>query len=355
MKKLCVIFGGDSAEHDISIITALQLVNNIKFSFDVEMIYFGLDNHFYLTKSTDVSYYKNKSKLKLPEVIFYSGAVYKKHFFKKLFDVDLVINCCHGGAGENGDLSALFEINNIAYTNSSPTSSHIAMDKNLAKTLLCDKVDVVKGVKVTKENFDKMVLDIDEHFSNDLIVKPNSLGSSIGVKACNKENFRDQIEAIFEMNYCALVENRIINMIELNQACIKTEDGLILSAIEQPISNHEFLTFDDKYIHGKSKGRDRIIPANLPKELEEKINSTTKYIYEKLDFNGVVRIDYIYDLDSKTLYFNEANTIPGSMSFYLFEPIGIDYIYLVELLIKNAKQPHKYKYFNTDILNKINL
>lgn len=355
MKKICVIFGGKSAEHDISIITALQLVNNIKFSFDVEMIYFALDNHFYLAKSLNISDYKDKSKLKLTEVIFHDGAVYKKRFFKKLFDVDLVINCCHGGAGENGDLSALFEINNIAYTNSNPTSSHIAMDKNLAKTLVCNKVDIVTGVKVTKENINKTISEIQQHFSNDLIVKPNSLGSSIGVKACNKENFRDQIEAIFEMDDSALVENRIINMIELNQACIKTESGLLLSVIEQPISNHEFLTFDDKYIHGKSKIKDRIIPANLPKELNEKINSTTKYVYEKLDFNGVVRIDYIYDLDSKILYFNEANTIPGSMSFYLFEPLGIDYISLVELLIKNAKQPDKYKYFNTNILNQINL
>lgn len=354
MKKICVIFGGSSSEHDISIITALQLVRNIKSKFDIELIYFGLDNHFYLTKNLNLSFYQNKTKIKLPEIMFYDQAVYKKHFFKKLFDVEVVINCCHGGAGENGDLASLFEINNIPYTSSHPAASHIAMEKDIAKMLVSDYADVIKGIKVTKTNFNEAKNEILKNFSDDLIVKPNSLGSSIGVKACNKENFCDQIEAIFEMNDSALVENRIKNMIEFNQACIKNKNDFILSAIEQPISNHDFLTFDDKYVHGKTKNSDRILPANLPKELEEKINSTTKYIYEKLDFNGVVRIDYIYDLDSKTLYFNEANTIPGSMSFYLFEPIGI-YISLVEILIENATLPKKYTYFNTNILNQQNI
>ena len=352
MKKICVIFGGASSEHDISIITGLQLYKNISLRYDIKMIYFGLDNHFYLSTKSDATYYSDKKKIKLPEIIFYNGAVYKKRFFKKLFDVDLIINCCHGGVGENGDLSAFFEVHNIRYTNSNPLSSHIAMNKSLAKSLLKDELNVVEGILVTKENKNLAIEEIKNNLSDDLIVKPNSLGSSIGVKACNKENFTEQIEAIFEMQDDALVENRVTNMIELNQACVSTKDGLILSAIEQPLSNHGFLTFEDKYLGGKTKGKDRIIPAKIDKKLKEKIDETTKHIYKKLNYSGIVRIDYIYDLDNFTLYFNEANTIPGSMAFYLFEPIGIDYISLIDLLINNEKQTKKYLYFNTDILNK---
>ena len=352
MKKLCVIFGGESSEHDISIITAMQLVKNF-YTEQIEKIYLGLDNKFYLaTKIEDLKFFENKEKIKLTEVIFYSGAVYKKGItLKKLFDVECVVNCCHGGVGENGDLAGYLQVNKIKYTSSSSLSSHIAMDKNLTKELVKDIVPTVKGVKVTKSNFDKSTKLIDETFSYDLIVKPNSLGSSIGVKACNIENYKEHIEAIFEMGDDALVEDRVVEIAEYNQACYKSKDGLVLSAIEHPISKHEFLSFEDKYkTKSKTKGSDRAIPAQISPELEEKIINYTSKIYEKLNMSGVVRIDYIYNKENNTLYFNEINTIPGSMAFYLYEPLGIDYITLVENLIENAEEIKKFAYFNTQIL-----
>ena len=139
-------------------------------------------------------------------------------------------------------------------------------------------------------------------------------------------------------------------MVEYNQAAIKTQDGLLLSAIEQPITKHQVLTFSDKYTSG-GKGKDRTIPANITPELEEEIINNTKQVYEKLNLNGVVRIDYIFDKTNNKLYFNEVNTIPGSMAYYLFEPVGIDYISLVELLVENCTNPKKYTYFKTNILN----
>ena len=352
MKKLCVIFGGESSEHDISIISGMQLTKNYYVE-EIEKIYFGLDNKFYLaTKINDLKFFEDKDKIKLPEIVFYDGSVYKKGFsLKKLFDVGCVINCCHGGAGENGDLASLFEINKIKHTSSNPLASHIAMDKNLTKELVKNIAQTVKGVKVTKSNFIETTKLIDKNFSSFIIVKPNSLGSSIGVKACVKENYIAQIEAIFEMGDDALVEERVVEIEEYNQACFKSKDGLVLSAIEHPISKHEFLTFEDKYQNNsKTKGTDREIPAKITKELEEKISIYTSQIYEKLNMDGVVRIDYIFDKQSNILYFNEINTIPGSMAFYLYEPLGIDYITLVENLIENAKDVKKFAYFNTQIL-----
>ena len=352
MKKLCVIFGGESSEHDISIITGMQLNKNF-YTEELEKIYLGLDNKFYLaTKVSYLKFFEDKEKIKLPEIIFHDGAVFKKGItLKKLFDVECVVNCCHGGVGENGDLAGFFQVNKIKCTSASSLSSHIAMDKNLTKELVKDIVPVVKGIKVTKSNFDEATKQIAENFSFDLIVKPNSLGSSIGVKACNIENFTHQIEAIFEMGDEALVEERVVEIAEYNQACFRSIDGLMLSAIEHPISKHEFLTFEDKYkTKSKTKGSDREIPAKISPELEEQIINYTSKIYERLKMNGVVRIDYIFDKATNTLYFNEINTIPGSMAFYLYEPLGIDYITLVENLIENAGDIKKFAYYDTQIL-----
>lgn len=354
MKKICVLFGGSSSEHDISIITGMQLSKILGKKYDIEKIYLGLDNKFYLASKIDrLDYFSNKKNIKLKEILIFDSKICRKSkILKNICEIDCIINCCHGGVGENGDLAGFFETLGVRYTSASSIASHIAMDKSLSKLLVRGIAPTVKGVKITKENIDETMKIIDSKFSNDLIAKPNSLGSSIGVKACDKSNYLDQVEAIFEMHDDALVENRITNLVEYNQACIRTKDGLIVSAIEQPLSKSEILTFEDKYHGGtKTKGRDRIIPAEIDKSLEEKINEMTKKIYSTFGMNGVVRIDYIFDVDSGELYFNEINTIPGSLAYYLFEPIGIDYISLVEMMIENASVPKKYSYFETSVLN----
>ena len=355
MERLCVIFGGASCEHDISIITGMQLCKNLESKYKLEKIYLGLDNNFYLaTDVKDIDFFQNKSKMKLKQIILYNGAIYIKNiFFKKYCDIVAIINCCHGGVGENGDLYSFFAINKIRSTGADSLASHIAMDKDLAKTLLKDIVPTVKGIKINKENYEKSIKDVKEHFTSDLIAKPNSLGSSIGVKVVDKTNFIEQLDAILAIDDSALIEERVVDKIEYNQACILNNGELILSAIEQPISKDKFLSFDEKYIFSnKSKGQDRIIPAKISKTLKSEINLCTKKNYKALNMRGVVRIDYIYDVKNKILYFNEINTIPGSMAFYLFEPVGIDYITLVEKLIANIGDEKKYSYFDSSVLSK---
>lgn len=353
MKKICVLFGGQSAEHDISIITGMQLANKIRDRKDIEIIYLGLDNCFYLaTKIKNLDEFLDKKTLKLKKVTFFNGGICRiGKIVKKICEVECVINCCHGGAGENGDLAGFFELNRIRYTSAQTLPSAIAMNKSCAKMLVSGLARTLEGVNVTQDNYTDMVQYIDENMSNELIVKPNSLGSSIGVKVCDKSNYREQINAIFLMNDSALVERRVVNLVEYNQACIKTKEGLILSAIESPTLKSQILSFDDKYKGAKGKGKDREIPAKIGRELEEKINNMTRKIYQSLGMNGVVRIDYIYDKDTGEIYFNEINTIPGSMAFYLFEPVGVDYISLVEMLIDNAEETKRFKYYDTNVLD----
>ena len=351
MKKICVIFGGKSCEHDVSIITGMQLAKT--YNRGIEKIYLGLDNKFYLaTKITSLKSFENKKNINLKEVFFSQSAVYLKGVInKKLFDVGCVINCCHGGVGENGDLKAFFNLNKIKCSSTSVVSAHITMDKTLTKKIVSDIAKTVKGLQVFKHDFDVKCEQIDSSFSNNLIVKPNGLGSSIGVKVCDKNNYRQQIKAIFEMNDSALVEERVVDIVEYNQACMLDDDKLLLSAIEQPTKKSDFLSFEDKYnSQSKGKGRDRIIPANIPIKLEQEISKLTRKIYEHLNLEGVVRIDYIYDKKSKLLYFNEVNTVPGSMAFYLYEAVGIDYLTLINKLIENTKECSDYAYFETDVL-----
>lgn len=354
MEKLCVIFGGASTEHDISIITGMQLAKNLESKYKIEKIYLDLNNNFYLaTNAHDIAFFKDKDNLKLKPIIIYNGAIYVKNMFlKKYCDISCVINCCHGGVGENGDLSAFFNINKIPYTGAGALAAHIAMDKHLTKTLVAGIAPTIKGELVTPQNKAEQIEKIKAGFSDNLIVKPNALGSSIGVKACGKADFMGQIDAIFELNDNALVEERITDLAEYNQACFMDDGELILSAIENPISKSAFLTFDEKYTAPKTKGQDRIIPAKISAKLKKQICDYTKKIYTALNMNGVVRIDYIYDKANSKLYFNEINTIPGSMAFYLYEDLGIDYITLIEKLIANATKPQKFAYFKTDVLNK---
>lgn len=352
MKKLCVFFGGESCEHDISVITGMQLAKAVQS--DVEKIYIGLDNHFYLATGIErLDYFSNKEKIKLKEVVILYGSVFKKgKFLKKLFDIDVAINCCHGGIGENGVLSAFFELNKIKNCSSDMFASAVAMNKYVSKLIVGKEVNTVKGVLVTKSNFAESVEKIKEEMKDELVVKPNRLGSSIGVKVCNKENMIEQINAIFEMGDDALVEEKVCPLREFNQACIKTKEGLVLSAIEEPITKSQFLTFEDKYNHdSKQKCRDRILPAQISPELEEQIMNSTSKIYSLLGMNGVARIDYLYDQQEQKLYFNEINTNPGSMAFYLFEKVGIDYLSLVDMMRQNPVAEKKYFYFESAVLS----
>ena len=222
MEKICVIFGGASPEHDVSIITGMQCAKYLQAKYDIEKIYLGLDNIFYYaTQVEDLTVFANKSAINLKQVMFCNGLFKKGIAWKKVCDIKCVVNCCHGGIGENGNLAGFFETMGVPFTSCNSLAAGVTMDKSLTKTLVSNIANVAKGEKVTKQNYFAAIEKIKFEFADDLIVKPNALGSSIGVKACNKTDFKKQVAAIFELNDHALVEEKISPMIELNQACYK--------------------------------------------------------------------------------------------------------------------------------------
>lgn len=344
MKKIGIIFGGESVEHDVSIVTALQCYQMIKSNFDIKLIYITHDNEFYFVPSN----VRPKDFVRLPK--------HAKRVKNLQFGVDTIINCCHGGIGENGQLSAMLLTLGIRYTNADCLSSMLAMDKSLTKLAL-------KGTKVktlpAKTYYslpDKAELDKTAY---PVIVKPRSLGSSIGVVRCDTaDDLMRAIQADLMYDRACIVEKCIDPLIEYNCAVYQHGEDLIVSEIEQPVKHDTTLSFADKYLISAQKGMkgsSRILPAEIDDALRDKIHNWTLTAYKVLDLKGVVRVDYLFDPTTKSLYLNEINTIPGSLAFYLFEPLGISYVELIKDLIDDCQNSHitdnKITRFDSQILD----
>ena len=344
MKKVGIIFGGASVEHDISIITALQCNQMIKYSFDTKLIYLSHENEFFFVPK-DV---RPIDFVRLPK--------HAKRVKNMKFGVDTIINCCHGGAGEGGQLSAMFKVLGIHYTNADCLPSAIAMDKMITKLAL--KSTHIKTLSAKtylclpdEEDLAKIALPV--------IVKPRSLGSSIGVVRCDDVGeLCRAIETALMYDRACIVEKCVEPLVEYNCAVYQRGDTYIVSEIEQPIKHDNTLSFADKYLSNGQKGMkgsSRILPAKIDPKLREKIEDWTVTAYKTLGLKGVVRVDFLFDSKAKRLYLNEINTIPGSLAFYLFEPLGITYIELVKDLVNECQNmrdnDNKITRFDSQILD----
>ena len=352
-ENIIVMFGSKSCEHDVSVVTAVQLMQNIsKEKYNIMPIY--------ITKSGEMLFSKKFSKIhsfknKLPknkEILLKNGYIYIKNclnLFKKYKKVHCAVLCFHGKNGEDGTIQGLLEIANIPYTSSGVLSSALTLNKSFSKQILSDnKFNITKYFTTSnQENLQEKMQQININFP--VIVKPNCLGSSIGInKANNLQELQEAVNLALTFDNVAIVEECVENLIELNCACLKYKNKLIVSEIEQPINKNEILTFVDKYLSNKkgSKGMkslDRICPAKINKKLKNQITELTKGVYSCFDCDGVVRIDYLINKQTQEVYVNELNSIPGSMAFYLFKEVGINYMQLIDMLIEQAKYNYENK------------
>ncbi len=348
MQNIILIYGGATVEHDISIITALQCEKALRCTYDnVTKVYIAKDNTMYLAdKLTEPEHYKHIDTASLKRVLFFDGGLYIKRLggYKKYKDVYCVVNCCHGGIGENGELVAMLKTQNIPCTSANCLPSAICMNKHFTKMLL-KSIDIptVNGVLVTRHQYhhDKecTLAHIKDTLTHDVIVKPNSLGSSIGISKCSVDDISASLDLVFTMDDCALVEDFIQNKKEVNCAVLLDGDDLVCGELEEPVNKDAILDFEKKYIHhGKGskgmKGSDRIIPANISDEMRDEIIDYSRRAYQFLGLSGVVRIDYLIDIDHDKVYLNEINTIPGSLAFFLYERKGIDYPTMLSKMIE---------------------
>ncbi|MDL2258283.1 D-alanine--D-alanine ligase [Eubacteriales bacterium OttesenSCG-928-K08] len=384
MKKLAVIFGSRSAEHDVSIISGMQLIENVdKSKFDPYPVYISRTGEWFVGQPLNsMKFYrafdpsaKGLTKVYLPPVPGMNGLYAQRTggFFQKadekIAHIDCAILALHGMHGEDGSIQGLFEMADIPYSSVGVTGSGVGMDKIIMKAVFESMGLNVLPSKYCYRSYwqqePERVLDDMEQLGFPLFVKPANLGSSIGIgKAEDRESLRNRIEVATRYDRRILVEKAVVNREEINCAALGYGENCLPSACEQPVTtaDMELLGFDEKYLsNAKGQGMEqlsRIIPAPIGEERTKYIQDTTCEIFRMLECKGVVRIDYIVDKDDDTIYVNEINTIPGSFAFYLFEPVGIPYSQLINKLVEYAfaaqaeKQASMFSY-DSAILEKV--
>ena len=371
MKKenILIFFGGKSAEHDISIITGLQVLKNIdKTKYNAFPIYIYRNGKmFFGKKLNDFNTYINFNEKNLKRVAFKTASgqilISGCNFYKKL-KIDCAIICCHGLNGEDGSLQGLLELSDIPYTSSDILSCSICMDKIIMKDIL--KANNIKtpdyayfnksDYYLNEKNILKNLKDKLNLFNNSCFVKPSNLGSSIGIAKCNNiEELKDAIEIASGYDDRIIVEKSVEDAIEVNCAIVGNYDYQTVSDLEYPQSWSSFLNFDEKYIKGnriKVKNKKK-----LSKELEQKIKDIAVNAYKIFNCSGVVRIDFLVDKVHDEVYLNELNSIPGSLAFHLFKKNKIEFDQLINKLIDFAKRKrsdknnNKFSYESQALLN----
>lgn len=346
MLKVAVFFGGDSVESDISVITGIGALSALDSSKYQGIAVYVRDNKFWIAneqKALSVGIYSKFNKANFKQVyVSNKRLVFAKSKFKeKYIDIDIALLCTHGGNCENGGLQGLLEINDIPYTSTDIARSAICMDKSLTH-IFATKIGV-KNVNYTLVN-DKIteegIEEIFNQFNKNVVVKPNSLGSSVGVQAVNdSKQIYKAIQNALRYDKYALIEQKVDNLVEFNCAAVHRGKEILLSDVDIPVRSKEILDFEDKYLMFNGKAEQE--KFELTSALKKQILQTTKKVYDELGLFGVVRIDYLYDSAINELYLNEINTIPGSMAYYLFASCGIDLMDLTDILIEAGLARYK--------------
>lgn len=354
MKNIAVFFGGQSVEHDISIITGVMTLNAIdKTKFCPIPIYVSKTGEWFTGRSLfELDEFNNLNYNKLKRVCILQGdnVLYqvKKSKLKKIESIYCAINCLHGERGEDGSLFGLLNMCNIPLTSSSLLPSAISMDKSFTKIALKGiGVPTLKSITIESEDEMEKVL---KSLSFPLVIKPNLLGSSIGIsKAIDKESLLLGITNALKYGKKVVIEPFLQQFTEINCAVYRDEKGTInVSECEKPIARDKILSFGDKYVDGK-----REFPAKIDKKLSIKIKNLTQKIYDELSFEGVIRIDYF--ISENKVYVNEINSVPGSLSYYLFSDTIKGFSKMIDSLImasekENLRKSSYIKEFSSGIL-----
>ncbi|MDR0854850.1 MAG: ATP-grasp domain-containing protein [Christensenellaceae bacterium] len=361
-KTVAVVYGGASPEHEISIITGVTALNALPSCYKAVPLYLK-GGKFYSGKSLfDIRQYSQFSEKSAAECAVIGDRIYIKKRRGKLvpFDkIDVALLATHGGEGENGSLAGFFEINNIPYTQGSPYSAAVTLDKEATK-IIAEKcgVKVVEWLSFCETKTGEYFNEAESKLGYPLVVKPNDQGSSIGVTLVKTHcELKDAAELALQLSQKLIIERAIPSPVELNIAVMRNGGDFLVSEPERPLLAKEILSFKDKYEGGTIIGgadKVREFPANVSEEVAVLIKETALKMYKFLDLNGVVRFDYLLEnggLSEETLYLNEINSIPGSLSRYLFPQLSNAEFY--EILINNAGTQPKFKPFESGVLKNI--
>lgn len=380
--KIGVFFGGNSVEHEVSIITAIQAIENIdKDKYDIIPIYIAKNNKMYAGELIgDITNYKNIDELINKSTQITLAQIENKVALircnKKLFEnlvyeyIDIAFPIVHGTNVEDGTIQGFLKMFNIPFVGCDIISSSSGMDKYVCKCILKDNdIPILDckcfDIKEFNDNIDGSINIIEEKFEYPVIVKPINLGSSVGIKiAKTQDELKEAIDNAFSYSKKILVEKAIKNLKEVNCSVIGDYEFQEASECEEPVKTDEILSFNDKYISGGKKlgGSKSMnagvlkLPAEITKEQKDLIQNLSKKTFKVLGCSGVIRIDFIIDVDTGSIYVNEVNTIPGSLSFHLWKQTNLNYTDLLNKIIdlslkRNREEKNIIYSFDSNILS----
>ena len=321
MKKILILFGGNSHEHAISCKSAKTILTHIdKSLYNITAVGIDHQNNWYLylddINLIDESW-QNRNIEKITNII---------EFLKQF---DKVFPVIHGNPEENGNIQGMFNLFNIEYVGTDLLGSIISYDKELTK-IICNrhKIPQVPYITITEN---KKIKNIPIPYP--VIIKPAKCGSSIGINIANNvKELNEYVNLAFKYDNKVIIE-KYIKARELECAILQT-NKIIPSPIGEIRSSNTFYDYEAKYLKDSSL----IIPANISKELAKEITELSKKIFNVLSLSTLARIDFLYDYNEEKLYFNEVNTMPGftdiSMYPLLFKEVGINIKNLINKIIE---------------------
>lgn len=341
MKNIAIFFGGISVEHDVSVLTGIITARTLKNSqkYNPVPVFVDNDGTFFTGEQLmSVDFYKNIDRKKLKKVLFYKrdNTLYqvKKNKIKPLFIISCAINCMHGENGEDGSLAGILKMFGIPLSSPDIFSSALSMDKELQKRFLSGIGVKTNPCIIYNNNLNY----IEKKIGYPIIIKPANLGSSIGIKKA--ENRREAEEGILlakKYSEKIIVEKYLSGFIELNCGAYKNSSGeIVVSELEKPKNKGGVLSFSDKYSEGE-----REFPAKIDEKTAKKIQTITAKVYDKIGANGIIRIDYM--LYNGQIILNEINSVPGSLSYYLFCPTFSEFCKILEDIILLTEREYNKK------------
>ncbi len=331
MRTVAVFFGGDSCENEISVLTGVFVLNLLDREKYIPFpVYIHTDGSLYTSsKMTDIETFKKQKYSDFQRIIFDGGSVYalnvSKQKLKRLGKVDVALNCCHGGLGEGGGVSAMMKWNGIPLASPDLTASGVFMDKAMTKLIVRSLgIPTLDYIRVNESDYRKrgafLLKNIESRLKYPVVIKPAHLGSSIGITlAKNEQEAKKGIETAFALDDRLIIEKYLKNKTDVNCAACALGGEICVSEVELAFGDGIY-SFEEKYIKrrsdtplfcAKSGGR-----VALNEDLREKIRSYTKTIYKRMNMQGVVRMDFL--VSENKAYLCEVNTVPGSLAYYLF-------------------------------------
>ncbi len=380
--RIALMFGGRSVEHEVSVISGIQAYMAIdKEKYEITPVYLTKNNEMYVGEDIgkiesyrDIPALLNKSTrvIMINEGDGVHMVSHKAGLFGKKTDIpiDLAFPVVHGTNVEDGALQGYFKTLGLPFVGCDVTASAVGMDKYVQKAVLKDNdIPVLDSYIYTMADYEKMdnlMNDIEAKIGYPVIVKPFNAGSSVGITvAKDRSELSKAIDEAYSYARKIIAEHAITKLREINCAVLGDENVAEASEIEEPLHSKDILSYEDKYCSGGGKktgssqgmaGVSRKIPAEVSPEIREDIRNMAVKAFQKLGCNGVARIDFMIDEETGKFYYNEINTIPGSLAFYLWEALGMKYKEqldrMIELALKRVREEAAVTYsFDTNILS----